>query len=86
MARATLANTSEPAVSAEAITNDVDFSRACRAIYVGGAGNIVLELEDDSVVYFAGAVAGTVIPVRAKSVLASSGGNSTSATNLVALL
>ena len=82
MAVATSVNSPGPALDAEAITNDVAFSRACRGIYVGVAGIINLELEDGGTVVFKGALAGTVLPVRAVKVLAST----TTATDLVALL
>jgi hypothetical protein len=82
MAVATSINSPGPALDAEAITNDVAFSRACRGIYVGVAGIINLELEDGGTVVFKGAAAGSVIPIRAVKVLAAT----TTATDLVALL
>lgn len=80
-------NTSNPAVNAEAITNGVAFSSACRAIYVGGAGGIALELENGTEVFLAAAPAGQILPIRAVRVLSaiSGGGSATTATNLVAL-
>lgn len=75
-------NTSDPATSAEAITNGVAFSAVCRGIYVGGAGAVNVQLEDGTTtVLFSGAAAGSIIPIRARQVLAAS----TTATNLVAL-
>lgn len=53
----------------------------CRAIYVGGAGAVVAVRKDGTAVTFAAAVAGSVLPVRAIRVNATS----TTATNLVAL-
>jgi hypothetical protein len=82
MAVATVSNSSGPALDAEAITNGVAFSRACRGIYVGVGGIINLELEDGGTVVFKGAVTGSVIPVRAVKVLSAT----TTATDLVALL
>lgn len=56
---------------------------ATKAIYVGGAGNLaVLAVEDTAPVTLAGIPAGTVIRIRAASVLATG----TTATNLVALI
>ena len=69
---------------AAAITasDTVNFSNGlCDAIYVGGAGDIVGVLEDGSAVTFAGAVAGSVLPLRLKRV----NSTSTTATDLVAL-
>lgn len=54
----------------------------CRAIYVGGAGNISVILGDDSAaVVMTGALVGTILPLCAK-IVKSTG---TTATNLVAL-
>ena len=52
----------------------------CSAIWVGGAGNVVAVLQDDTVVTF-GAAVGSVIPIRAKRV----NSTNTTATLLVAL-
>lgn len=73
-----------PAENAFAITPDDnnDLATHTRGIWVGGAGDIVLTLaRDGASVTFAGAVAGTVIPVRAKRVHSTD----TTATNLVGL-
>ena len=70
--------------SAEAVTpNDgTDLPRGCRALYVGGAGTIVVMLDKDSAsVTLVGVVAGSVLPIRAKRVFATG----TTATGLVAL-
>ena len=82
MALASTTNSPGPALDAEAIVNGTAFSRVCRGIYVGVGGIINLELEDGGTVVFKGAVAGTVIPVRAVKVLSAT----TTATDLVALL
>lgn len=53
-----------------------------RAIYVGGAGNIVLRLTGDSAdVTLAGALAGTILDLEVSHIRATN----TTATNLVAL-
>ncbi|MCB1885582.1 MAG: hypothetical protein KDG89_16580 [Geminicoccaceae bacterium] len=54
----------------------------CRALYVGGAGDLVLEDDAGSAVAFAGVPAGTVLPVRTRKVRASG----TTASAIVALL
>jgi hypothetical protein len=51
------------------------------AIYVGGAGNIVVVDNDGRNVTFSGATAGSIIPIAGSSVRSTS----TTATNLVAL-
>lgn len=53
----------------------------CDAIYVGGAGNMVVVLADGTAVTFNGVAAGSIIPIRAIRVNATN----TTATNLVAL-
>lgn len=54
----------------------------CRALYVGGAGDISVLAEDDTApVTFVGVQAGSVLPVRAKAVRLAG----TTATNLVAM-
>lgn len=52
-----------------------------RGLYVGGDGNVVIVGLDDAAVTFVGVVAGTLLPVAAKRVNATS----TTATNIVAL-
>lgn len=68
-----------PASFAVAIVVNTPFSVTCRAIYVGGAGNMTVEMEGGGTVAFNGVLAGTVLPVRAKNV------TTATATNLVAL-
>lgn len=53
----------------------------CRAIYVGGAGNIVLVDTEDNAVTFVGVLAGQILPCSVKRVNATS----TTATSLVGL-
>lgn len=54
----------------------------CRALYVGGAGTLVIDSpQGDTAVAFVGVVAGSTLSVRAKRVRATS----TTATNIVAL-
>jgi hypothetical protein len=73
---------SAPAASLVAITPaDVDLTDVPRALYVGGAGNLVLRgIEDSTNVTLVGVPAGTIIPVRAKRIAAA-----TTATNIVGL-
>lgn len=72
-----------PAGSGEAITphDSNDLTNVSRAIYVGGAGNMVVVMEDSTVLTFMGVLVGMVYPIRARRVNATN----TTATNLVAL-
>lgn len=55
---------------------------ACRALWVGGAGNVVVLAEEDaSAVTWVGVPAGTILPVRALRVQSTN----TTATNILAL-
>ena len=73
-----------PARDAKAVTpaNDTDLpSGVCRALYIGGDGNVSLITPEGTTVSFIGLVAGTILPVRAARVRVTG----TTATNLVAL-
>jgi hypothetical protein len=72
-----------PAGGAFAITpsDSTDLAQATRGIYVGGAGNISLITIYGQTVTLVGVVPGTVIPVRANRIKATS----TTATSLVGL-
>ena len=63
-----------------AITPDVRFE-SCRAIYVGGGGDIELVGMDNSQVIFVGVPGGCILPVRGKRV----GAAGTTATSLIGL-
>lgn len=54
---------------------------ACRAIYVGGAGNVVVINEDGESVTFVAVPAGTILPIATKQVKLTN----TTATGIVAL-
>jgi hypothetical protein len=55
---------------------------ACRALWIGGAGDVAVIAEGDTAaVTFAGCAAGSVVPVKAKKVMSTN----TSATSIVAL-
>jgi hypothetical protein len=76
---------SAPARSAKAVTthntNPLP-GGACKALFVGGSGNIACRLMgDDTDVTFTGLTAGTILPVRATHVRTTS----TTATAIVAL-
>jgi len=73
-----------PAIRAAAVTpNDsTDLSFVTRSLYVGGAGNVSVDLaESGTAVVFVGVPAGTFLPIRAKRVRSTG----TTATNIVAL-
>ena len=67
----------------EAITTSdtVDLPKLTRGLYVGGAGNVAVVGTDDVVTIFTGALVGSILPVVAKRVNATS----TTATSLIAL-
>jgi hypothetical protein len=74
----------EPISSAATITpnNGVTFTTICRAVYIGGAGNLTIDVADGGTnIAFNGLTAGTILPVRTKRVYATG----TSATALVCL-
>lgn len=74
---------SDPCDNAFAITpsDSVDFTYVSRGIYVGGSGNIAVVLLDGSIITFVGAVAGTILPLRATRINLTN----TTATNLVGM-
>ena len=73
----------DPADRLRAITpNDATDVTGLRGIYVGGDGNLALmAIGDTAAVTLTGVLAGTIIPVRAKYVMATN----TTATALVGL-
>lgn len=74
-----------PASSLKAVTPHASSNLPdgrCRALWVGGAGDVAIIAENDTVAVTITAVpAGTLLPVRAKAVRVSG----TTATNIVAL-
>ena len=73
-----------PADNAVAVTpsNSTDLTYATRAIYVGGAGNVVVTMVGGgSNVTFTGVQAGSILPIRVTRVLSTG----TTATSIVAL-
>lgn len=78
----TLAREGASALDAFEITpGPTDFEKSCRAIYVGGAGDISLLTIRGSTVTFANVPAGLILPVQATRVLSTG----TTATSLVGL-
>ena len=76
-------DSSFPAINAAAVTasDSTNLTSLCRALYIGGDGNVAAVFPDDSVVTFSGLTAGSILPVRVKRVNATN----TTATNIVAL-
>lgn len=77
-------NDAAPAMEAIAVTpsDSVDLPQGiARSLYIGGAGNVVLDTYNNTSITFAGLAAGTILPVQAKRVRATS----TTATLIVAL-
>ena len=78
---------SDPWLDAFAITpGTAALAQKARGLWIGGAGNVVVVTEQGTEVIFYGATAGSVIPVVASKVLASSNDSpavSTTATLIV---
>ena len=55
--------------------------KRCKALYIGGAGNVAINDDAGNSVTFVGVLAGSVIPVSTENVL----NTGTTATNIVAL-
>jgi hypothetical protein len=76
--------TQAPATNAFAITphDSTELTFTTRALYVGGAGNVVVRLSGDAAnVTLVGVVAGTILPIRVILVPATG----TTATNIIGL-
>lgn len=70
------------AYDAAAVTpNDSTDIRPTRGLYVGGAGNIKVDMALGNVVTFTGVLAGSILPVQVVKVYSTD----TTATNIVAL-
>ena len=72
-----------PYRKAEAVTKSdtVDLTNVSCALWVGGAGNVVVIMQDGTQVTFTGVAAGTLLPICISRVLSTN----TTATNMVAL-
>jgi hypothetical protein len=76
--------TQAPATNAFAVTphDSTELTFTTRALYVGGAGNVVVRLSGDAAnVTLVGVVAGTILPIRVILVPATG----TTATNIIGL-
>ena len=62
-------------------SDSTDFDVLTRAIYVGGAGNVVAVRRDGTTVTFTGVPAGSVLPIACRRI----NSTSTTATSIVAL-
>ena len=71
-----------PASNAIEVTNSdtLNLTNTSRAIYIGGDGDLTVEMAGGQVIAFTGLLAGTVLPIRVNKVKAA-----TTATNIVAL-
>lgn len=72
-----------PAIHAVTVTpdNTNTLSVACRALYVGAAGNVQIDTLGGETVVLIGVTAGSIIPIRATKVYVAN----TTATNMVAI-
>lgn len=77
-------NLDSPAHDFFSITPDdnTDLAQSTRGIYVGGDGNLEVHSVSGNAVIFIGVVAGSVLPIRCRRVLAAS----TTATNIIGLI
>lgn len=76
-------NNPSPAEYAATVSpsDSVDLTKIARALYVGGSGDLNVDMPDGSTVLFTGVVGGTIMPIRVKRVRSTS----TTATAIVAL-
>jgi len=76
-------NATHPAERAIAVTpsDSADLGIDARGLYVGGDGNVAVTMRGGGDVLLAGVLAGTILPVAVKRVLATG----TTATSIVAL-
>lgn len=68
------------ALDASSADDPMDYI-ACRALYVGGAGDVAVTMEGGGNVTFVGVAAGTILPIAATALL----NTGTTATSVVAL-
>lgn len=73
---------SEQAVAIDVSGGNQTLALGCRAFYVGGTGDLAVTMWDGGNVTFVGLPAGSILPIRAGTVLQTG----TTATNVVALL
>ena len=69
------------AFSAVTPSDSTDFDTLCRAIYVGGGGNVAAVGHDGTAVTFTGVTTGTVLPIACRRI----NSTNTTATSIVAL-
>lgn len=62
-------------------SDTVVYDQPTRAIYIGGSGNLRVDMVSGGTVTFIGLTSGTVLPIQAERIYATS----TTATNLIAL-
>lgn len=62
-------------------SDSTDLTTIARAIYVGGAGNVVAVMHDNTTCTFSNVPAGAILPIAVRRINATS----TTATNIVAL-
>ncbi len=73
----------QPAPDAKAVTPGASAlpDGTCKAVYVGGAGNLNVTTERGTTTLFVGVAAGSILPIRCSHILSTS----TTATSIVAL-
>lgn len=73
---------SENGIAVDVSATDQELPQGCRAIYVGGAGDMVVTMWDGAVLTFVGIGAGSILPIRARTIAMTG----TTATAIIALL
>lgn len=71
------------AIGGAAVTKSdtVDITETSRALYVGGAGDVAVIMQDGTTLAFAAVPAGTLLPIRVTRVMSTG----TTATSIIAL-
>ena len=77
-----MSSAADPAIGTVSMTLDVDITRRdCRAVWVGGAGDLSVVMSAGDTAVFAGIAAGTLLPIRVKKINSSG----TTASSIVVL-
>ena len=74
----------QPAKSADSVTpsDSAEFSQPCKALFIGGAGNVTVDMVNDGTnITFVGIPAGMILPIRVTRVY----NTGTTATSIVRL-
>ena len=73
---------SENGIAIDVSGGNQDLPLGCRAFYIGGTGDLAVTMWDGAALTFVGMPAGTILPIRARTVVQTG----TTATDVIALL